>query len=238
MTMGRNRLGYGLIISLTVVSVSGCGGAAVTAGAPPAVLAVQNLTGGDGFKALPAPFIAHPKPSAFTICHGNTCRLRSRVALLAPQWKQVRSAFQPVATSAEQERQQMAVAVAILERIVGDRIGTSADKAQNDGGATPGQMDCIDESTNTTVYLTMMYGDGLLKWHDVGGRATRMPPHSVSVIRDKSSGMEYAVDSWFLANGEPPFVVPMTQWRAGWRPSEQDKQFAIKRGQHDNQARL
>ena len=34
-------------------------------------------------------------------------------------------------------------------------------------------MDCIDESTNTTVYLRPLAANDLLRWHEVGPDATR-----------------------------------------------------------------
>ena len=35
------------------------------------------------------------------------------------------------------------------------------------------QMDCIDESTNSTTYLRILAGAGLLRWHRVEARVTR-----------------------------------------------------------------
>lgn len=124
------------------------------------------------------------------------------------------------------ERVNIAAAVALLENLVGRMTGTDVDLGKDDGMGRPGQLDCIDESVNTTVYLTMLQNDGLLRFHSVGGQATRGPftglltqwPHSTSVMRDTESGTEYAVDSWFLANGEPPYIVPMSEWWRGWRP--------------------
>ena len=78
-------------------------------------------------------------------------------------------------------------------------------------------MDCIDESTNTYTYLVMMKNDGLLKHHEPAGKATRILPyifpHSTAVIQNISTGNKYAVDSWFLENGQPPFVIPLHAWR-------------------------
>jgi hypothetical protein len=79
-------------------------------------------------------------------------------------------------------------------------------------------MDCVDESTNTTTYLTMLLKDGLLKWHNVEDRATRGFfifgwPHTTAVIRDTVTGQLYVVDSWFLDNGQPPYIQKLEDWR-------------------------
>jgi hypothetical protein len=88
------------------------------------------------------------------------------------------------------------------------------------------QLDCVDESTNSTTYLRMMERDGLLRYHRVGSRAARARsggfiigwPHFTAVIEEIASGEKWAVDSWFRNNGEPPEVVPLSLWRTGWEP--------------------
>ncbi len=134
----------------------------------------------------------------------------------------MRALFEPPPAGAAGERERIRLAVALLERLVGRHTGTDADLGENFAGlGRPGQMDCIDESTNTTVYLRMLEKEGLLRWHTLVYRSTRftgLQPHSTAVIEERGSGRRYAVDSWFLDNGEPPFIVPLAQWRSGWRP--------------------
>jgi len=171
-------------------------------------------------------FVAHPVPEHFTICHGNTCRLISSVSLSPAQWRRVTGLFQPPATDPAQEQQRIRQAVALLETLVGEQTGTAADLGQNaNGRGLPGQMDCIDEAANTTVYLRLLHAAGLLHFYQVGHRTNRGVfaftggiPHATAVIRDKNSRERYAVDSWFLDNGQPPFIVPMAAWRGGWEP--------------------
>jgi hypothetical protein len=63
---------------------------------------------------------------------------------------------------------------------------------------------------------------GLLRWHRVADRATRWSlfswPHTTAVIEERADLRQWAVDSWFLDNGEPPFVLPLQVWRDGWKP--------------------
>lgn len=126
----------------------------------------------------------------------------------------------------QEERSQIAQAVGKLEAFVGKMTGTDKDRGGNLAALwMTNQMDCIDESTNTHTYLLMMKNDGLLKYHQPAGKATRILPyifpHTTTVIQEISAGKKYAVDSWFLDNSQPPFVVPLRVWRWGWIPGNE-----------------
>ena len=66
-----------------------------------------------------------------------------------------------------------------------------------------------------------MSEDGLIQWHEVEDRKLRHPwildLHWSAVIRDRRTGKRYAVDSWFLDNGQKPFIQPLDEWLAGRR---------------------
>lgn len=141
------------------------------------------------------------------------------VSLSTRQWRQVQVLFASARSPAE-ERQHIRKAIALLEVQVGGITGTSRDLAKNVSGAgQPGQLDCIAESKNTTTYLRLLSSDGLLQWHTVEERELRNPwivdLHWAAVIRDKSTDQRYAVDSWFLDNGQPPYIQPLDQWLSG-----------------------
>ena len=171
--------------------------------------------------------ITDPDPAHFNVCYDGGCASLATVNLSGEQWQRVRAVFvQPAATPAA-EREQIRTAIGLFERIVGPMTGTANDK----GGTFPGlgqsgQMDCIDESINTTIYLTMLQKYGLLHWHQVADRATRWSlfswPHTTAVIKERAGGREWAVDSWFLDNGEPPFVLPLDTWKDGWIPPKSE----------------
>lgn len=169
-------------------------------------------------------FIRYPEPSAFSICHGHTCRYFANIGLTPSEWEKIESIFQKQAGSPTQERQYMSDAIAMFEIVAGQQSGTANDLGESlDGLGQPGQMDCVDESTNTTVYLTMLQNANLLHWHTVDHRVSRgimsfQVPHFTAVIREDKSGIKYAVDTWFLDNGQPPFIIPIDEWQAGWKP--------------------
>ncbi len=164
-------------------------------------------------------------PEHFSVCHGNSCRDITTLALDAAQRRTLAALFDKPPPDAASERARLATAIAAMERWVGARTGTDRDLGGTfPGFGLPGQMDCIDESTNTTSYLTLFASRGWLRFHRVEPRMTRgfLPfawPHTTAVIREIGTGRRYAVDSWFLDNGQPPFIVPLKIWRHGWKPS-------------------
>jgi hypothetical protein len=103
-----------------------------------------------------------------------------------------------------------------MEQLTGEHLGTSNDKARNSGTGEPGQMDCIDESTNTTSYLKLFEQKGWLKWHRVEERAVRrrfiFRSHWTAVIKENSSNQLYAIDSWYRDNGQEPVISTLEEW--------------------------
>ncbi len=169
--------------------------------------------------------ITDPDPARFTVCYDGGCASLAQLKLSEKQWQRIRALFAPPAANAAEEREQIRTAIALFETIVGSMTGTSGDKGGTFSGlGETGQMDCIDESTNTTIYLLMLQKFGLLRWHNVADRATRWSlfswPHTTAVIEERASGQAWAVDSWFLDNGQPPFVLPLETWRSGWKPPQ------------------
>jgi hypothetical protein len=167
--------------------------------------------------------IVDPDPALFNICYDYGCTSLAWVKLSPGQWQQVRLVFAKPADTAAEERAQIGAGIALLERIVGALTGTAGDKGGNwKGLGLPGQMDCIDESTNTTIYLRMLQKYGLLRWYSIADRVTRWSlftwPHTSAAIRERDSRELWAVGSWFLDNGEPAFVLPLKTWKSGWTP--------------------
>ena len=189
---------------------------------PDPVYPVYSLNGMDDIHRNT--FIAYPRPGNFSVCHGHTCAEFSRVSLSEEEWLSIKDTFSGV-SDAPGERMAIGEAIARFERIVGQHVGTHRDMGRNPSGfSRSGQLDCVDEATNTTVYLSILQEQGLLDWHLVDDRNSRgistlQVLHWTAVIRDNKSGKRYAVDSWFLANGEPPFILPLDEWQAGWAPS-------------------
>lgn len=171
-------------------------------------------------------FIGFPTPQAFSVCHNLSCQQVSNTSLSSADWQQISDVFHPAAVSPMHERKQIARAIALFETLVGNKVGTSKDLGQNElRGSRVGQLDCIDEATNTSVYLRMLDNQGLLKWHQAAPRTARGPfsgqaPHNTASIIETESGQRYAVDAWFFANGKPPAIVQLDLWKNGWQPQK------------------
>ena len=170
--------------------------------------------------------VTDPTPARFSVCHAGTCAIVSQAALTETQWTQIAEVFSPGAKDARDERARIAQAIGRLETVVGVITGTSDDRAENQtGNDWQAQMDCIDESTNTTTYLRILAKTGLLRWHRVEDRVTRGWflfgwPHTTAVVSELDTGSRWAVDSWFFENGKPPVIVPLELWKTGWRPAK------------------
>jgi len=168
--------------------------------------------------------ITDPTPEHLSVCHDNGCAQMDVIGLQPEHWRTIVSLFTPRAGNAAEERMLIATAIQYLERVVGRLTGTDQDIAGTfEGLGKPGQMDCLDEATNTTSYLLMMQNEKLLTHHVVREPVTRGWflfgwPHSAASIEETDSGRRFAVDSWFEDNGRLPHIIPMSAWRNGWKP--------------------
>ncbi|MGD1880472.1 MAG: hypothetical protein ACFB13_23590 [Kiloniellaceae bacterium] len=190
-----------------------------------AALAGCGASGGGYDDLMTERQVAGAQVGGFTICHGHGCRLRSEIGLTALEWAPVADLFAEPAADARSERSRIATAIGMLENAVGAKAGTAADLGGTFNAMSgDDQFDCYDETTNTSVYLTLLARAGYLKWHKLQGWAGRGAlidgawPHQTAVVMETASGRAYAVDSWFEDNGRAAHVVPLEAWRAGWKP--------------------
>jgi hypothetical protein len=175
---------------------------------------------GPGCAARPAAPEAPISLAAVPIRYGKGAVEPAAFVISEAEWRSVAALFDPPAPTAAQEREAIAEAVGVLERIAGEQTPAGEDLARN---ASPygsvGQMDCIDESTNTDVYLRLLAQEGLLAHHDVERPVRRyrwlIGAHRTAVVRERATGELFAVDSWFRDNGEPAVVLPLAVWRTG-----------------------
>lgn len=177
---------------------------------------------------LPLEYFSNHNDTAhnFHICHFYGCSRQSSVSLTDADWETITAPLKQSPGSALQERQNIAQAIALMEAVVGEKTGTAKDQP----GATmrghgPYQLDCIDETVNTSLYLRFFDEKGLIKHHTITTPARRGAfidgawPHNTAVITDNETGAQYAIDSWYGKNGDPPDIVPLQKWLDGWKPS-------------------
>ena len=173
---------------------------------------------------------ATPEPTLteFTVCHGFDCRERSHASLTIKQWRQIAAVFRPRAKNAPAERQQIARAVALMEKLVGPQTNTAAPQWTHKNMlilpnmGDPTQLDCVDESVNTLTYMTMMERGRLLHFHHVAklanaGGLTDPFMRNTAVLQE-IKGDYYAVDASLVEGGQPPVVMPLATWMGKWPP--------------------
>jgi hypothetical protein len=166
-----------------------------------------------------------PTGNTVFVCHAYGCQKQTRVKFAAPQLAEISALIRKTkkADTPHEERRAVAYAIGWMERYVGNKIGTSADRPGMDFSASgdPTQQDCVDEATNTTSYMLVLQHNGFLKHHTVGRPFSKGNvllggvanwPHWTGVLWEKGNNQKWAVDSWIYENGENPAVIEAEKW--------------------------
>jgi hypothetical protein len=167
----------------------------------------------------PVEAAAVTSPKLIEICHGYDCSFRTKLMLGAADGARFRSIMRTGASSPAAERAALKKAVQYFEERSYQVIGVrDRPKAAFIGARIKGQMDCIDESTNTTALLHYLAERGLLKFHKVGRKVSRgifldgRYPHWTAIVVDRA-GTKWVVDSWYKPTGGAPDIFPYEQWK-------------------------
>lgn len=188
-------------------------------------LLTSCATGGSNYKTyLAKKGITSIAPESFNHCRGYGCRIIDSTALTSTNWQELELLFENT-PDAKTERQKIAKAIGVIEQKIGAYTGTEVDIAGTYVKLGNYQHDCVDESLNTTIYLSILKERNLIRFHDIGTPSARIPPfsrgigpHQSAVITDIATNTRYAVDSWFHDNGQDAEIVTMKKWFFGWRP--------------------
>jgi hypothetical protein len=177
-----------------------------------------------------------PAKDDVVICHAYGCKMKTpyrftsaNIAEITREMRRVKRNDSPA-----EERRAVAYAIGLMERQVGAAIGIK-DKAgmQWTASGDPTQEDCIDESTNTTSFLTVLQSNHLLRYHTVQGplgednmlygtligRPVKYWPHYTAILLETKTGQRWAVDSWIADNGENPSITKLEDWYLKSAPS-------------------
>ncbi len=193
------------------------------------LLALTACSGapGDYKSYLQSREIGLSTPESIRHCHAYGCQRISNINITKKDWRKITAIFRPRAKNAAAERLKIAKAIGLFERTVGPLAGTQFDERGTFRKTGNNQLDCVDESTNTTTYISLLENAGLLKFHTLAGPTMRFPivhagrwPHQTAVIRETGSGILYAVDSWFRDNGAEADIIPLKEWKQGWKPPD------------------
>jgi hypothetical protein len=166
-----------------------------------------------------------------SICSNYGCSKITDAKFSAEQWIKISSILEISAVSPAMERAALAEVMGYIETIIGRQTNTQYDVGGtfniyvNPRKAKSEQMDCIDESANTLLYLRFLDQEQKIVWHDVVGLSSRGGlragyPHTAVLLIDKDSKQKYIIDSWFYDNGRPATIVPYQMWKRGWKPGK------------------
>ena len=154
-----------------------------------------------------------------TVCHGYSCYFKTRLDFGASDLGRIASIMRSGYSSPEAERRAVSQVVQFYEQRATAAVGVrDLPKGSLGDGRKRGQMDCEDESTNTTHVLRMLASHGLFRHHKVLRRTSRgfladgRFPHFTAVIADPS-GRKWVVDSWYEPGGGAPDIMPLDRWR-------------------------
>lgn len=155
-----------------------------------------------------------------SVCHSFGCQLKTTVTFDERDIGRMRRLIGN--GGPREEREGIRRMIAWAETRVAPAAGSADDFPGLDLGnaGVPGQMDCIDEASNTTSYLLVAERNGLLRHHRVGKPVARgffldgRYPHATAVIIEKTDGTPWAVDSWPHRNGEKPDMMTLQAWFA------------------------
>lgn len=164
--------------------------------------------------------ITQTKSSRIIVCHGFDCSYKTPYAVSAEDLSRFAEIMAQGEASPEAERKAIVAANMYYEERAVLSIGVR-DKAKSNirQSRVRGQMDCIDESTNTRSMLLFLAQNGWLKHHKVEWNVSRgllldgRYFHSTAVIKENATGEKWAVDSWYEATGGAPDVVPLSYWK-------------------------
>lgn len=161
----------------------------------------------------------------FPHCQNYGCATVKNVRLSHSDWQKIQNAFGAPAANAAEERQRIARTIGTFEQIVGPITNTQDDREGTFLETGDGQLDCVDESSNTMIYMMLLEDAGLVRFHTIEQPQVRYPilsgrgwMHQTAVLTETETGQQYAIDSWFEDNGRAAYIVPLTEWRNGWHP--------------------
>ncbi|MDO8874515.1 MAG: hypothetical protein Q7V40_00235, partial [Pseudolabrys sp.] len=159
--------------------------------------------------------------ASVSICHGFGCKYRTELGLTAADRSTLAGILAAGKASAAAERKAIGNAGAWFDRRIGPVAGTTGHVARANRFYMfdKRQMDCIDSSRNTTSLLLVLYQLNLLRHHDVAEPVARgyiidgRPPHVTAVLVEKTTGAEWAVDSWTRSYGQAPEIMQLSRWK-------------------------
>ncbi|WP_157019175.1 hypothetical protein [Mesorhizobium xinjiangense] len=161
---------------------------------------------------------ANSSTQSFAVCSGFDCYWRTKVPVTRRDANRYAAIMAAGRSSPDAERKAVAKAVVYFEKSNAAFLGhTDTPMSQFRNAGKKGEMDCIDEGTNTQSLLRYLDRRGLLRHHSAGPTITRgfildgQFPHVTAVLIEEN-GFRWSVDSWPTEVGQEPEIMSVEQW--------------------------
>jgi hypothetical protein len=162
-----------------------------------------------------------PAGTRIVACHGYGCSRRMEMVMDEGLMSRVGTALRAGRGSPEAERRAVSEVVRAYTAHLAASFGSDPDLPRSPPhlSGVAGQMDCVDETANTTSLLLVLEAQGWLVHHRVERPQSRglfidgRYPHVTAIVAEKRTGREWAVDPWARAPGQRPDILPLERWR-------------------------
>jgi len=160
-------------------------------------------------------------PPQLSVCSGYGCILKDTFSFSIPEIEELGLILAQGASSPEAERGAVGKAIGRMEQMARGHLRYRPDvkKSYQKHAGKRGQMDCVDESLNTTGYLRFLHSKGFLKHHKPRRRYAERGllvdgryPHKSAVMID-AAGAQWTVDSWYDGDGSAARIMPLGAWK-------------------------
>ena len=154
-------------------------------------------------------------------CSGYGCIYKGTSSLNGREQQVLRQIMSTGIVSAADERRAIGLAIQKMEQIAQSKLRYLRDtrKAFQVNSGKRGEMDCVDESLNTTEYLYYLQGQGLLQFHKTrkhyaerGFLINGAYPHKSAVVIE-NDGSAWTIDPWPNDHAGPPQIMKLSVWR-------------------------
>lgn len=157
---------------------------------------------------------ARPRGTRATICSAYGCKTQQKFIFTDRFMEAMKKLYADLGVSdGFSERQFFKKAIAAMEKESMISLGLSGDRPSIDlfGNGDPGQLDCVDEATNSTSFLLILNDAGLVRYHRIlgpiwKGGLTRWT-HYAALIEDRKTKVQYAIDSGVTKQGGEPYII-------------------------------
>lgn len=191
---------------------------------PPDSGVIEHIT-----SPLPSEYRLHPNGAAtLRVCYNWSCAVQAQIILTPQDLADVRSEMGRCNGPSLFERlQRVRIGIWQMEVMAQKYLPDLAnDLAINEQEQDlEGRTDCVDNTSNTTTFLSLLMALQALPGWRLADAAVRdrwsVDVHWSAAITDEASGEVWTVDSWYRPHGHLPFVQPLDAWAAGeraWEP--------------------